>query len=115
MTTELEREAIKAMFSDDSGQPLKMAENKPRLSLVPYEAKAALAAVYEYGAQKYYRDSWRSITPDQAKEFMSDAAERHLSKHNSGEIVDPESGLPHLAQAAWNCLTLLVLTRGNDA
>ncbi len=109
MTT-TEKAAIQAMFADVSGKPLKMAENKPRLSLVPYEVKSALASVYAYGAQKYHRDSWRSITAEQAKAFMADAAERHLSLHNSGEIIDPESGLPHLAQAAWNCLTLLVLT-----
>lgn len=107
-----EREAIQAMFHSGDGIPLKMAEHKPRMSLVPYEAKAGLAAVYEYGLTKYERDSWRKLTPEQAKECLPDAAERHLAEYNRGNLTDAESGLPHLLQVAWNCITLHIQTEG---
>jgi hypothetical protein len=35
------------------------------------------------------------------------AAMRHLWAFWKGEEIDPESGLPHLAHAAWNIFTLL--------
>jgi hypothetical protein len=36
-----------------------------------------------------------------------DALQRHLMAFWGGEANDPESGLPHLAHAAWHCLALL--------
>lgn len=103
------REAIKALFTDVQGVPLKMEENKPKLSLVPREGIEALARVYEYGLKKYERDSWRKFTPEQVKDCLPDAALRHLMAYCDGERIDPESGLPHLVQAAWNCLTLHIV------
>lgn len=46
-----------------------------------------------------------------------DALQRHLLAFWGGENVDPESGLPHLAHAAWHCLALLTFSlrgRGTD-
>jgi len=103
------------LYESSQGKPLKMAEGKPKVSLVPYEAIAQLAEVYEYGVRKYHRDSWREFTLEQALDFLPDAGMRHVLKHNSGEYRDPESGLPHLAHAAWNCLTLIYyLEQGNE-
>ena len=98
------------MFSSSSGVPLKMEEGKPKLSLVPYEMKAILAKVFEHGLIKYERDSWRKFTAEQARACLADSAERHLSLYNSGQDIDPESGLPHLACVGWNALVLYVIT-----
>lgn len=46
-----------------------------------------------------------------------DALQRHLMQFWNGEMVDSESGLPHLAHAGWHCLALLTFTlrgRGTD-
>jgi len=95
------------LYESSMGKPLKMAEGKPKVSLVPRSAIEQLARVYEYGLQKYHRNSWREFTLEQALATFQDAAGRHLLAYNDGEEIDPESGLPHLAQAAWNMLTLL--------
>jgi hypothetical protein len=105
-----ERDAIKAMFSTDNGTPLKMQEHKLQLTLVPKEAIECLAKVYEYGLHKYERDSWRKFTPEQAKNCLPDSALRHLLEYCNGQETDSDSGLPHLVQAAWNCLTLHIIT-----
>mgnify|MGYP001603403832 CR=1 FL=1 len=46
-----------------------------------------------------------------------DALQRHLMAFWNGENLDPESGLPHLAHAAWHCLALLTFSlrgKGTD-
>ncbi len=98
------------MFTGPDGQPLKMQENKPRLSLVPRQGIEALARVYEVGAQKYGVNSWRSFTPEQVKACLPDAALRHLLAYCDGEEIDAETGLNHLVQVAWNVLTLHIIT-----
>ena len=104
--TQEEREAITVMFFTPEGVPLKMAESKPRLSLVPRFVMEELARVYEYGAEKYQVGSWKHFTWEQAQACLPDAAMRHLVAYCDGETHDPESRLNHLAQCAWNCLTL---------
>lgn len=94
------------MYTSDDGQALKMAEQKPRLSLVPRFVMEELALVYAYGADKYAPGSWQRFTYAQAAGCLPDAALRHLMAYCDGEVIDPESGLPHLVQCAWNCLTL---------
>ena len=114
MTTPDEKQAIAAMFTSDSGVPLKMAELKPRLSLVPRKLIENMAKVYEYGMVKYSRDSWRKFTPEQVNECLPDAAFRHLLAYLDGEEIDPESGLHHLDQCAWNCQTIRIINSGAD-
>lgn len=104
-----EREMIHAMFSDPAGTPLKMQENKPKVSLVPRQLIENMARVYEYGLKKYERDSWRKFTPEQVKECLYDSALRHLLAFLDGENTDPESGLHHLDQCAWNCQTIRII------
>lgn len=46
-----------------------------------------------------------------------DALQRHLMAFWGGENNDPESGLPHMAHAAWHCLALVTFSlrgRGTD-
>ena len=46
-----------------------------------------------------------------------DALQRHLMAFWGGEDIDTESGLPHVAHAAWHCLALLTFSlrhRGTD-
>lgn len=71
-------------------------------------ALEAVAAVTTFGAQKYTASGWR-IVPDGVARY-TDALHRHLLAHHAGEITDAESGLPHLAHAAWNALAVLELS-----
>jgi hypothetical protein len=85
----------------------KEKEGKPRLSLLPWKTITKLSAVYEYGAKKYYEQSWRKgfVWGD-----IWEGTMRHLTKWWEGEDVDPESGLNHLLHAGFGVLTLIYLS-----
>ena len=78
----------------------------------PGEAQLAQYAymALQYGAEKYAPDSWRDV-PD-AKERYRHAAARHFVElacckdgiEGLPDMVDIESGLPHLAHLAANVL-----------
>lgn len=88
----------------------KLDAGKPRTGLVFRGFARALQQVVNvgtYGARKYSPNGWLHV-PD-AIERYEDALDRHLLADKSGEELDPESGLPHLAHAAWNILALIEL------
>lgn len=71
-------------------------QGKPDLSLISIELVEAVARVREFGSKKYARDNWKrgfKITRSCA------AALRHIFSFLSGETLDPDSGLSHLAHA----------------
>ena len=70
-------------------------------------ALEAARQVLEYGAKKYSRDNWYKV-PDAKTRYWA-AAMRHIVLHDTGEIFDAESGLPHLAHALAGCLILVAL------
>ncbi len=67
-----------------------------------------VARVAGYGAQKYAR---YNFTLGYRWSLSYDALQRHLHAWQAGDNLDDESGLPHLAHAAWHCLTLLTFQR----
>lgn len=62
-----------------------------------------VAEVGTFGAKKYARGNWLKL--DNAQERYEDALWRHLLQYGK----DPESGLDHLAHAAWNILAIITL------
>lgn len=87
---------------------------KPMAGLMMQDFAKALAAVADvttYGARKYTPSGWVNV-PDANRRY-TDALYRHLLAYAAGETHDAESGLPHIAHAAWNVLALLEMeTRG---
>ena len=84
----------------------KLDSGKVRPALVIQGFRKALLAISEvgtFGAAKYTDDGWKSV-PDGRKRY-EDALYRHLL----AEGVDEQSGLPHLAHAAWNLLAMMEL------
>ena len=83
-------------------QKAKRDAGKPRLTLVPRKILAAIAAIREYGNNKYPDggpDNWREVGVDRYK----DAAFRHfLAYLDDPHGLDEESGLPHLWHHACN-------------
>lgn len=77
---------------------------KPRFSILQWRALMWVAKVTMFGATKYPLHNWRKGLSHTA---TVDSAIRHFAKWINGENVDEESGLPHLAHAAWNALTVL--------
>ena len=85
----------------------KFDQGKPRWSLFVWDAAEVVVRVLEYGAQKYAPRSWVAV-PDGHERYLN-AAVRHLVARMGGEVVDPESGLPHLGHAACSVLFALSL------
>ena len=77
------------------------------------KALAAIAYISAYGAQKYgvtySEQNWRTV--DNAKGRYADALCRHLKAHLCGELIDAESGKPHVDLMAWNALALSELEK----
>ena len=76
-----------------------------RYSLIPVEALDIMARLYGFGAEKYEAHNWRNGY-EWSKSF--DSLFRHATSALKGEDIDPETGLPHLAGAAFHCFTLMV-------
>lgn len=84
---------------------MKFDTDKLRFDLIPAIATEGLAAVLTHGAKKYKPNNWRSVDPER---YVA-AFERHWHAYISGEMLDPESGLPHLAHCMTNLTFLLEL------
>lgn len=82
---------------------VKFDGGKPRWDLLPPDALDDVAKVLTYGAAKYAPRNWEKGM-DWGR--LIAAQMRHLAAFQSGEDVDPESGLHHLAHAS--CCALMV-------
>ena len=80
---------------------------KLRFDLLPVKPLESVAAIYTYGANKYDDNNWRGGLK-WGRVFG--ASMRHMWAFWRGEDNDTESGLPHLAHAAFGLLTLLEYT-----
>lgn len=89
-----------------------IASDKAPLHLVPASFKAATAVALAEGAMKYGSWNWRAAGV-RASVYVS-ALQRHLDKWFNGEAIDPETGVPHLANASA-CLAVLIdsMSQGN--
>ena len=83
-------------------QEAKSDFGKAKLSLVPRRIIWDVAAIREYGNNKYPDggpDNWRRVEPERYR----DAAYRHFLRYlDDPRAVDSESGLPHLWHLACN-------------
>lgn len=79
---------------------------KSRLDLVPPKSLNYLGYVLSRGAELYGADNWRKCK--NPKRYLA-ALLRHVNKHQQGELLDPETNLPHLASVAINALFALEL------
>ena len=77
---------------------------KARVDLLPTKPLLDIAAVLQYGSQKYEERNWEKGIKYSR---VYGAALRHLFAWQSGETNDPETGLNHLSHAACNLLFLL--------
>lgn len=101
-------EALKKLFSTSNEDLLKETKmsgyiepkwtpkiEKARLDLNPVEAEYAQAAAFEDGSMKYGEHSWE-INGFSIKERCI-AIKRHANRIIMGELIAPDSGIPHSA------------------
>ncbi len=87
---------------------VKHSDGKARFDLIPPLPLIEVAHVYSVGAEKYEDRNWEKGVP-WCKYFA--AMQRHMQAWLAGEDCDEESGLHHMAHAAWGCLTLIEYAR----
>ena len=87
---------------------LKYDAGKLRYSLIPPEATAALAEILTFGARKYAPNSWQTV-PNAPERYL-DALMRHLEAYRSGDLIDSESGHPHIYHLLCNAAFLTYFT-----
>lgn len=104
---ERDRQDGHKMVESDTGG--KKGQKLARYDLIPPKPLDSLARIYGMGAEKYGDDNWKK---GYAWSLNFAAMMRHAWAYWSGEDTDPESGLPHLAHAAWHCMALMHF--GND-
>lgn len=91
---------------DNSKEFTKHDQGKLMYDLIPTSSTKALAEALTYGAKKYEPNNWQKgdVTRYTAAAF------RHFEAFRSGELVDEESGLPHLSLLITNVAFLIHLT-----
>ena len=88
---------------------MKFDSDKLDWSLMPFEELESVVQVLMVGAQKYQKDNWKYVDDGERRYF--NASIRHIMSYRSGELNDPETGLPHLAHAVCCLLFLLYKTK----
>ena len=78
----------------------KDTKNKLKLNLIPVEGMIAVAKVREFGNQKYPLGGPDGYLNDVEPNDLIEACRRHLLKYLQGNLLDEESGEPHLSHAA---------------
>lgn len=95
----------------DPQEGVKYDIGKPEYGLLPPIALEEIAKVLTAGAQKYSRENWRYVEDGPRRYF--DALQRHVWAWKRGEVLDPETGLSHLAHAGCCLMFLLELDELN--
>jgi hypothetical protein len=79
--------------------------SKIRMDLLPFDSLEEISKVLTFGAKKYAPNNWKFV--ENPVERYEAAMLRHISAYKQGELLDSETGLPHLAHAAC-CLMFLI-------
>jgi hypothetical protein len=99
-------EEVRVVSSTGGEKGQKLAQ----LGSLDPQALLRVAEVAGFGARKYARMNFMRGY-DWSLSF--DAAQRHLLLFWDGQDLDDESGLPHLAHAAWHMLAMLAFLERN--
>jgi len=81
---------------------MKFDEDKLRYDLMPPHALEGVVRILTFGAAKYAPNNWQKVE----KERYVAAAMRHLEAYRKGEMMDEETGQPHMYHAMC-CLTFI--------
>ena len=83
---------------------LKFDEWKSRVDLIPWDVLIEVGRILWYWAKKYWENNWQLLEDFENRYIW--AALRHIYQHQSWEINDIETNLPHLLHALTNLIFL---------
>lgn len=106
-----EEEEMERLITQSTSVGRKFDAGKLDYTLVPWDGLEEIVKVLEFGARKYARDNWKHVEGGDVRYLA--AAFRHLIAYNTGEKVDQETGISHLAHAGCCLLFLLSLEKRN--
>lgn len=86
-------------------------QGKDRWDLLPWKEMEDVVKVITKGAEKYAENNWKLVDKAPARYFA--ATMRHLSSWKTGNRLDPETGISHLAHAVCDILFLMYFDKGN--
>lgn len=94
---------------------LKYDKGKPELNLIPPGTMTAMGQVMTQAVTRtdpapHERDSWKAVEPPR---YVA-ALLRHMDAILGGEVLDSESGLPHIDHVLTNAAFLSFIQRGRD-
>ena len=93
------------------GAKLDGGKLRPALVLGGFAAAVqAMVKVGSDGARKYTDNGWKTVPDGKAR--YEDALLRHLLAHLRGELIDEESGSPHISHCMWNAAAIYELSKG---
>jgi hypothetical protein len=93
------------------GAKLDGGKLRPALVLGGFaSAVDAMVKVGSDGARKYTDNGWKTVPNGKAR--YEDALLRHLLAHLRGELIDEESGSPHISHCMWNAAAIYELSKG---
>jgi len=87
-------------------------EGKARFDLIDPIFEEDLAKVMTHGALQYGEGTWATV-PNATARYHG-AIRRHLNAIKKGELIDPDSNLPHIAHVSANAMFLSYLLRDNE-
>lgn len=91
------------------GAKLDGGKLRPALVLGGFSAAVeAMVKVGSDGARKYTDNGWKTVPNGKAR--YEDALLRHLLAHLRGEVIDEESGSPHIIHCMWNAAAIYELS-----
>jgi hypothetical protein len=95
--------------TDLEAQALRYNSGKRLWHLVDYKSLEPMIKVLEFGAEKYSPDNWKKGMP---REQLLNSAMRHLVALMDGEVIDSESGLPHIGHLMCNAMFISFFEQG---
>jgi len=90
---------------------MKDDKDKDRIDLLPIDPLFDIAKVFEFGANKYEANSWKT---DIEFSRVYSSIMRHMMSWKNGRSIDPESGLNHVAHAGAQIMILLQYIRDRE-
>lgn len=88
-------------YSKVKEKAMRFNNGKLKWSYVHFGSLEPMVRVLMYGAEKYAPENWKKGLD--MKEIL-ESMQRHLCSLLDGEVIDPESGLPHMGHVQCNAM-----------